>query len=79
MSDLLDEEVRTFQAHRTELLGRALGKYVLIKNDRIIDDFASEEDALKRGYEEFGNAPFLVKEVTEVDLPLNFTSFMIAG
>jgi hypothetical protein len=74
MATVLDEELRTYETHRQELLGRAKGKFVLIKKDRIVDVFASQEDALKRGYEEFGNHPFLVKEIVEVEVPLYFTS-----
>ncbi|MEW6366085.1 MAG: hypothetical protein AB1714_15760 [Acidobacteriota bacterium] len=44
----------------------------------MVDVFASREDALKRGYEEYGNQPFLVKEVVEIEVPSYFTSFQIA-
>lgn len=77
MTSVLDEEIRTYEAHREELLGRAKGKYVLIKGDRIIDVFADIRDALKRGYEEFGNQPFLAREIREFEIPLNFTSLHI--
>lgn len=77
MATVLDEELRTYEAHRDNLLGRARGQFVLIKNDRIIDVFASREDAIRRGYREFGNQPFLVKEVVDVEMPLHFTSFEI--
>ena len=74
----LEQELKTYAAHREELLGRAKGKFVLIKGDQVIDDFASQEDALKRGYEEFGNQPFLVKQVEEIETPLDFASFHVA-
>jgi hypothetical protein len=78
MPTALEEELKTFEAHRTELLGRAKGQFVLIKGNRIVDTFVSQEDALKRGYQEFGNSPFLVKQILDVELPMNFTSFLIA-
>ena len=31
----------------------------------------------EHGDEEFGNEPFLVKQVVEVELPANFTSFQL--
>lgn len=77
MSTLLDVELRTFEAKRSELLGRAREKFVLIKGDQLIDIFESQVDALKRGYEKFGNQPFLVKQVLDVDVPQNYTSFQI--
>ena len=77
MPTVLDDELATYEKHREELLGRGKGHFVLIKKDRVVDVFASREDALKRGYEEFGNEPFLVKEIVEIEVPSYFTSFHI--
>ncbi len=74
----LSEEMATYAAHREELLGRARGKYVLIREDRVLGEFESRQDALQRGYEEFGSTPFLVKRVVETEVPFNFTSFQLA-
>ena len=73
----LDQELETYESHHDELLGRAKGKYVLIKRDRIVGEFESQQDALHCGYDEFGNEPFLVKRVVEVEVPHSFTSFQI--
>jgi hypothetical protein len=73
----LEREVETYEAHRAELLGRAKDKFVLIKGDKVVDVFESVQDALKRGYDTFGNTPFLVKKIVEVEMPLNFTSFQL--
>ena len=71
---VLDEELKIYEAHRQELLGRAKDMFVLIKGDRLVDVFVNDEDALRRGYEEFGNSPFLVKQILEIEVPLNFAS-----
>lgn len=70
-------ELRTFANHHDELLGRAKGKYVLIKGEAIVGVFENRVDALSSGYREFGNNPFLVKQVTDGEVPLNFTSFRL--
>jgi hypothetical protein len=70
-------ELVTFAKHRDELLGRAKGKFVLIKGTNVVDVFEDRTDAFVRGYREFGNHPFLVKKVTEFEPPLNFTSFRL--
>jgi hypothetical protein len=75
----LAAELGTFAMHRNELLGRAKGKYVLIKGEDVVDVFEDRTDAFVRGYREFGNHPFLVKKVTDVEAPLNFTSFLLAN
>jgi len=70
----LETELAYFDQHREELLGRARGKFALIKGTRLIDTFESQADAIRRGYQEFGNAGFLVKQIVDVEVPLNFTS-----
>lgn len=75
----LEAELRTFRTRRDELLGRAKGKYVLIKGERIVAFFEDQTDAITNGFKEFGNSPFLVKLVTDVDVPLNFTSLNIGA
>jgi len=79
MGTKLDRELATYRSHREELLGRANGKFVLIKGDRLVSIFDSPRDALQRGYEEFGNHPFLVKQVVEVEVPQNYTSFQLGA
>lgn len=77
MKALLDRELQTYDEHKHELLSKGIGKFALIKDDKIIEIFDSQADAIRRGYEQFGNVPFLVKQIVEVDLPLNFTSHML--
>ncbi len=76
-SSPLKKELRTYAAHKSELLRRVRGKYVLIKGSRIVGTFESELDAAHQGYERFGNVPFLVKQVMEVEVPLDFTSSLL--
>ena len=71
----LEIEWRYFNDHRGEFFERAPGKFVLIKGDSLIGLFDSEASAIREGYEKLGNVPFLVKQITEVDIPLTFTSF----
>ncbi len=71
---LLDQEMAVYESHKAELLQNAKGKFVLIKGDRIIDIFENPIDAAKRGFQDYGNVPLLVKQVLEIDLPANFTS-----
>lgn len=77
MSTGFEKELETFESMRAELLGKASGKYALVKGDQVIDVLESQQDAIKRGYELYGNEPFLVKQIVEIDIPANFTSFSI--
>ena len=77
MVQVLEHELRTYEANREQLLGTSNGKYVLIKGDQIVGIFDSNLDAIRQGYEKFGNVPFLVKQVLEVETPQNFTSNLL--
>ena len=77
MIELLKKETETYNAHKTELISRSKGKYVLIKDETVVGVFDSELDAVHQGYERFGNVPFLVKQVVEVEVPLDFTSSLL--
>lgn len=76
MSDILEKENKTYLKNKEELL-KDEGKYVLIKGDDIKGIFESKEDAIKKGYEEFGNTPFLVKKIQERDETMNFANNLI--
>jgi hypothetical protein len=71
----LQTELHYFNEHRSELLEQAFGKFALIKGNSLIGIFDSEASAIRNGYQTLGNVPFLVRQITEVDIPLGFTSF----
>ncbi len=63
----LETEMETFEAHRAELVARAVGKFVLIKGDRILGIFETQDEAIAHGWTELGYVPIFVKEIAEVD------------
>jgi hypothetical protein len=73
----LEKELKTLEAHRDELLGADENKYVLIHGDTVAGTYESESDAINEGYRQFGNVPFLVKQVVATERPLNFLSGMV--
>lgn len=77
MTSIFQTELQTFEAHMSELLVDNAGKFALIKGDRLVDIFDTNVDALRQGYKEFGNVPFLVKQITLVEQPAHFTSNLL--
>jgi len=77
MSGVLEVEIKTYESHRDELIGTNSGKFVLIKGEKVIGIFDTQLDAINAGYERFGNVPFLVKQIMQVEVPHNFTSNLI--
>lgn len=77
MTNLLENELKTYDQQREALLGTAEGKFVLIHDHEVFGVFDTDLDAINSGYQQFGNVPFLVKHVLRVDEPVNFTSNLI--
>lgn len=74
MVETLTNELQTFESRRDELLGTSLGKWVLIRDEELVGAFESQADAIKIGYQRFGNVPFLVKQVVPVEVPQDYVS-----
>ncbi len=74
----LEKELAAYEAVKPSLLPHALGKFVLIRGEQVVGTYDAELDAVDAGYQKFGNVPFLVKEVTEVECPINILSDILA-
>lgn len=74
MTDLLKEEIETYQENKAKLVVESNGKYVLIKGKTIVGIYESEKDALSEGIAKFGNVPFLVKKIEEIEQVHHYTS-----
>ncbi len=77
MAQVLDTELKTYEKNRDHLLGTAEGKFVLIRNDQVVGVYDSKMDAIAQGYQQFGNVPFLVKQIVKVEVPQNFISNLL--
>ena len=60
---LLDAEIKYYESSREEFLKKFLNKVVLIKGEKLIGVFDSEEQAYQEGIKHFGNTAFLIKRV----------------
>jgi len=59
----LQKEFDYYQSTKAELLKDKIGKFALIKGDKLISTFDTDADAYKAGLLEFGNVPFLVIQI----------------
>jgi hypothetical protein len=75
---VLSTELATFAGMKSELLANSRGKYALIRGQELAGTYDTEGDAISEGYRRFGNVPFLVKEIVEVEKAANFISNLIA-
>jgi hypothetical protein len=65
----LERELAFFEAHRQDWLHHHAGKFVLIIGERLLGTYDSPARAYEAGVEAVGNAPMLIKQVTEADRP----------
>ena len=78
MASVLATELETFEAHKVALLAEAKGKFALVHGHEVVGSYDTEGDAIAQGYRQFGNVPFLVKEIVEVERPASFVSNLLA-
>ena len=71
MPHALETELKAYERHRYNLLSKAEGKFVLIHGDAVAGIYETEKDAISEGYRQFGNVPFLVKQIVRIETPLN--------
>ncbi|MFH1689278.1 MAG: hypothetical protein ABIE42_03465 [Candidatus Eisenbacteria bacterium] len=77
MSEILSKELKAYDANHAELLVSHEGQFVVIHDDDLLGTFDTQMDAIATGYRELGNVPFLVKQITKVDVPLSFVSNLL--
>ena len=69
---MLEKESETFNRMLPDLLKTDINKFVLIKEDKVIGTFIAIDDALNYGYEKFHDKPFFVRQILQMQQPLNF-------
>jgi len=74
----LSRELKIYEANFEKLLATHEGKYVLLHGDDVLGFFDNQMDAINWGYHELGNVPFLVKNISRLDIPLSFVSNLLA-
>lgn len=71
---MFEVEENVFRENLANLLQNEIGKYILIKEDKIIGIYQTSLDALKFGYETFKEQSFLIKQILPFQQPLNFAN-----
>ena len=75
---MLEKELETYKNKKAELLLlNPNGGFAVIKDDEVLGVWQSRADALKIGIEKYGNIAFLVKNINESDIAINFTRNLV--
>ena len=59
---VLDRERKFFVAHADEWAKRYPGRFLVVKNEELLGDFATIDEALAAGARKYGLQPFLVRQ-----------------
>jgi hypothetical protein len=65
MIHALEHEIATFERELPAMLAKHAGEFVLIKGTNVVGFFATEEEALRAGYDRCGDEPFLAMRVAD--------------
>jgi hypothetical protein len=76
---VLQTEVQFYQKNKDEYLKLYKGQFVLIKGEKFIGVYTTDAEAYKAGLEQFGNQPFLIKQVLEDDTKVSYPALTIGA
>ena len=77
MAEMLEKELDTYEKNKEILIGSSEGKFALIRGDKVVGVYDAKPDAINEGYRQFGNVPFLVKQILKVENRHNFVSNLL--
>lgn len=63
----LQKEYQFYFGVKADLLKQYKGKFALIKEQKVVGTFDTDQDAYKTGLEKLGNVPFLIIRIQEGD------------
>jgi hypothetical protein len=72
---LLETEQKYYENKKKDFLRRFNGKFVLIKDNKLIGTFDTAEEAYGKGLSEFGNEPMFIKRVVKEE-PTSVITFL---
>jgi hypothetical protein len=78
-TDVLQTELNFYNTKKEELLRLYKGQFVLIKGEQFIGAFTTDAEAYKAGLEQFGNHPFLIKQVLENDTKVSYPALTVGA
>ena len=63
MPDALDNEIAAYEAMKEELETHQMGKWVVLKDSKIVGTYDSFENAAGDAVSRFGRGPYLIRQV----------------
>ncbi len=73
----VDDNFAYFKTHFEEFKKTHFQEFALLHHQQIIDFFASENDALKTGLQNYKEGNFSVQQVTDAKIDLGYQSYVV--
>ena len=74
---MFEKELKYYKEQKEELLKHYENQFVVIKNDRFLGAYTTEQEAYEAGLKELGNVPFLIKRVTKEEELVRFPALAV--
>jgi hypothetical protein len=71
----LDNEIKTFEAQKGDLERHHYGKYVVIKDNKVVGVWDSLDSAAREAVRQFGRGPYLIRRIGAPPLTLPASVF----
>jgi hypothetical protein len=73
----LKEEIEYFNSKLPDWLDTYEDQFALIKDHQLIGTFSTEVEAYKEGIARLGNVPFLIKQISRVEIIQKLPALMV--
>lgn len=74
---MFEKELEYYKANKEELLKHHENQYAVIKENKLLGAYTTEQEAYEAGLKEFGNVSFLIKRVTKQEEIVRFPALAI--
>jgi hypothetical protein len=74
---MFEKELEYYKANKEELLKHHENQYAVIKGNRLLGAYTTEQEAYEAGLKEFGNVPFLIKRVMKQEEIVRFPALAV--
>lgn len=74
---MFEKELEYYRENKDTLLQHNENQFVVIKNNKLIGAFTTEQEAYEGGLKQLGNVPFLVKRVTKEEEIIRFPALAV--
>ena len=74
---MFERELDYYRNNKDEMLRHHEDRFVVIKDERFLGAFTTEQEAYEAGLTELGNVPFLIKKVTKEEEVIRFPALAV--